>query len=301
VKKILDQDFKYRNVNHLVNFMDNHDRDRFLCLAGDNYQKLRLAMTFMFTVRGIPDVYYGTEQNCYGGGKPTEWAGIANKENREMMPGFDQQGNMYQTIQRLCELRKSYRCLQTGTQREMWCEDKIYAFSRRDDKSGQEVITVINNATTDETRTIPIRSESSLRAGDQLVNFLNTNDQTTVKAGGITGRQLSLEIPAKTAFVFVGGDIPVYKAPERTVTTIRVHYDTGYGNKMYLRGDSYPLTWGGGREMLNASSDVWTYETERIPENCEFEFKAVFNDQKWSTGMNYKGHGGKTVDIYPSF
>ena len=301
VKKILDQDFKYRNVNHLVNFMDNHDRDRFLCLAGDNYQKLRLAMTFMFTVRGIPDVYYGTEQNCYGGGKPTEWAGIANKENREMMPGFDQQGNMYQTIQRLCELRKSYRCLQTGTQREMWCEDKIYAFSRRDDKSGQEVITVINNATTDETRAIPIRSESSLRTGDQLVNFLNTNDQTTVKAGGITGRQLSLEIPAKTAFVFVGGDIPVYKSPERTVTTIRVHYDTGYGNKMYLRGDSYPLTWGEGREMLNASSDVWTYETERIPENCEFEFKAMFNDQKWSTGMNYKGYGGKTVDIYPSF
>lgn len=74
VKSIFDQDSKYNDVNHLVTFIDNHDRDRFLCLAGDNYQKLRLALTFIFTVRGIPDVYYGTEQNCYGGGVPTEWA-----------------------------------------------------------------------------------------------------------------------------------------------------------------------------------------------------------------------------------
>ena len=111
----MDQDYKYNDVNHLVTFIDNHDRDRFLCLADDNYQKLRLALTFLFTVRGIPDVYYGTEQECYGGGVPTEWAGIANKENREMMPGFSQDGNIYQYIQRLTELRKDYACLRSGT------------------------------------------------------------------------------------------------------------------------------------------------------------------------------------------
>ncbi len=92
VKSIFDQDSKYNDVNHLVTFIDNHDRDRFLCLADDNYQKLRLALTYIFTVRGIPDVYYGTEQNCYGGGVPTEWAGIANKENREVMPYFMRMG-----------------------------------------------------------------------------------------------------------------------------------------------------------------------------------------------------------------
>ena len=43
VKAIFDQDYKYENVNHLITFIDNHDRDRFLCLADDNYQKLRLA------------------------------------------------------------------------------------------------------------------------------------------------------------------------------------------------------------------------------------------------------------------
>ena len=73
IKNILDQDYKYQNTNNLVTFIDNHDRDRFLNLAEDNYKKLRLALTFLFTVRGIPDVYYGTEQAHYGGGVPTEY------------------------------------------------------------------------------------------------------------------------------------------------------------------------------------------------------------------------------------
>jgi glycosidase len=104
----------------------------FLCFVNDNYQKLRLALTFLFTTRGIPDVYYGTEQECYGGGKPTEWAGIANKENREVMPGFSEDGEIFKYIQKLTSIRKDYTCLSNGTQREMWVEDNIYAYSRRE-------------------------------------------------------------------------------------------------------------------------------------------------------------------------
>ena len=301
VKSILDQDYKYKDVNHLVTFIDNHDRDRFLCLADDNYQKLRLALTFLFTVRGIPDVYYGTEQNCYGGGVPTEWAGIANKENREVMPGFSEDGNMYKLIQRLSQLRKDYNCLQTGTQREMWVEDNIYAYSRRNDTTGQEVITVINNGTSNETRQIPIRAESSLGVGTGLTNLLDTSVSVNITAGGVTGKQISLQIPAKTAYVFTSGSVASYTPPARNVTTIRVHYDVGLGNDMYLRGDSYPLTWDIGRKMLNVSSDVWVYETERIPAGASFEFKPMINNTTWSSGNNFVGTGGQVNDIYPTF
>ncbi|WP_343247411.1 alpha-amylase family glycosyl hydrolase [Diplocloster hominis] len=301
VKSILDQDYKYKDVNHLVTFIDNHDRDRFLCLADDNYQKLRLALTFLFTVRGIPDVYYGTEQNCYGGGVPTEWAGIANKENREVMPGFSEDGNMYKLIQRLSQLRKDYNCLQTGTQREMWVEDNIYAYSRRNDTTGQEVITVINNGTSNETRQIPIRAESSLGVGTGLTNLLDTSVSVNITAGGVTGKQISLQIPAKTAYVFTSDSVASYTPPARNVTTIRVHYDVGLGNDMYLRGDSYPLTWDIGRKMLNVSSDVWVYETERIPAGASFEFKPMINNTTWSSGNNFVGTGGQVNDIYPTF
>ena len=301
VKAILDQDYKYNNVNHLVTFIDNHDRDRFLCLADDNYQKLRLALTFIFTVRGIPDVYYGTEQNCYGGGVPTEWAGIANEANREVMPSFSENGITFQYIQRLCEIRKTYDCLQTGTQREMWYENNIYAFSRRNDISGQEVIAIFNNGTSNETRQIPIRAESSLTIGTTLTNLLDTSITTQIVSGGVTGKMISITIPAKTVYVFTSGNVASYQPPTRTVTTIRVHYDVGLGNTMYLRGDEYPLTWNSGRSMLNVSSDCWVYETERIPYGATFEFKPLINDSSWSTGNNYTGTGGSTIDIYPSF
>lgn len=301
VKSILDQDYKYNNVNHLVTFIDNHDRDRFLCLANDNYQKLRLALTFIFTTRGIPDVYYGTEQECYGGGLPTEWAGIANKENREVMPGFSEDGNIYQYIQRLTQLRKEYGCLSSGTQREMWVEDNIYAYSRRNDSTGQEVITVINNGTSNETRTIPLRAESSIAIGTQLTNLLDTSVTTGVVTGLETGKQITLTIPAKTAYVFASDSVASYTAPAKTVTTIRVHYDVGLGNTMSLRGGNYPLWWNKGRAMLNVASDVWVYEMERYDAGETFEFKPLINDTTWSSGDNYTGIGGQTIDIYPNF
>lgn len=301
IKSVLDQDYKYKNVNHLINFIDNHDRDRFLCLADDNYQKLRLALTFMFTVRGVPDIYYGTEQNCFGGGVPTEWAGIANKENREMMPGFSEDGITYKYIQRLSEIRKDYKCLQTGTQREMWCEDTIYAFSRRDDSNGQEIITIFNNGTSNETRQIPLRAESSLPVGTVLTNLLDTSITATVVDGGVTGKQLNVSIPAKTVWVMTSNEVSAYTPAERTVTTIRVHYDVGLGNTMYLRGSQYPFTWDKGRSMLNVSADGWVYETERIPAGAKFEIKLLINDSQWSVGDNYVVTGGQTIDVYPKF
>lgn len=301
VKNIFDQDYKYKNVNRLFTFIDNHDRDRFLCLAKDNYQKLRLALTFLFTVRGIPVVYYGTEQACYGGGRPTEWAGIANEHNREMMPGFDQDGNLYKFIQRLTQIRKEYACLSTGTQREMWVEDNIFAYSRRDDNTGEEIITIINNGTSNETRNIPLRAESSIAVGTELTNLLDTSVKVNVVSGGITGKQLSIYLPAKTAYVFTAGSVESYTPPARTVTTIRVHYDVGYGNTMYLRGNSYSLWWDEGRSMLNVAPDLWVYEIERIPEGEIFEFKPLINDSLWSSGNNFIGRGGETIDIYPEF
>lgn len=301
VKEIFDQDSKYKDPNRLITFIDNHDRDRFLCLADDNFQKMRLALTFLFTVRGIPDIYYGTEQNCYGGGKPTEWAGIANKENREVMPSFSEDGNMYQYIQRLAQLRNNYTCLRTGTQREMWYESNIYAYSRRDDSTGQEIITVINNATSNESRNIPIRAESSLSVGTELTNLLDTSVKATIVSGGVTGKQICVSLPAKTAYVFTADSPAPYTPPERTVTTIRVHYDTGYGNDMYLRGSSYPLWWDSGRKMYNVNSDTWVYEIERIPFGETIEFKPLINDTTWSSGENYVVTGGQTIDIYPNF
>lgn len=301
IKEILDQDNKYVNPQNLITFIDNHDRDRILCVADDSYEKLRMALAFIFTVRGIPDVYYGTEQNLYGNGEILETAGIANTYNREMMSSFDQNTTTYKYVQRLSEIRKICGAFNNGTQREMWCSDTVYAFSRRDDGSGEEAFVVMNNGYSDATVTIPVRAESSYTVGTEMVNLLNTSQTVQIASGNTTGRQITITIPAKTTAILAHGSYEPYTEMTYTKTIIRVHYDAGLGNSISLRGSEYPLTWTAGVEMRNVSSDLWEYTIERYSDGTQVEFKPLLNDETWATGNNYTVTAGTTVDIYPTF
>ena len=82
---------------------------------------------------------------------------------------------------------------------------------------------------------------------------------------------------------------------------MHVHYNAGYGNALWLRGEDYPLWWDEGRVMRNNGSNVWESTTERIPDNASVEVKPLINDYTWSDGSNYTITGGDTNDIYPTF
>ena len=59
--EILSQDFSYPDPGNLVTFADNHDVNRYLDSQHDDIRNLKLAMAFLLTTRGIPQIYYGTE------------------------------------------------------------------------------------------------------------------------------------------------------------------------------------------------------------------------------------------------
>jgi hypothetical protein len=82
-------------------------------------------------------------------------------------------------------------------------------------------------------------------------------------------------------------------------TTIRVHYDAGWGNAIYVRGDSAPLSWGSGQVATWTSGNIWVYETDQI--TGSYECKALINDTQWQSGGNASGSAGSVLDIYPSF
>lgn len=301
IANILNQDWKYADPNRLHTFIDNHDRDRFLALADDNWRRLRLALSFLLTNRGIPVIYYGTEQAYYGDGLAHEWQGISNEFNRQVLEDFNENHIIYKHIQRLAEIRQNYTALRRGVQREMWLEDTVYAYSRRIDATGEEVITVMTNSWEPQTRTIPLRSESTLAVGTVLTNLLNTTETVTVQAGGVTGKQITVSLDPKEAHVYAAGVTESYTPPTPNVTTIRVHYNAGVGNSIWIRGDTYPFWWDRGRAARWTDGDVWLWETERIPAGQPFEFKPLINDYTWSVGNNYTGLGGQTIDIYPVF
>lgn len=298
---LFDQDYKYNNANRLETFLDNHDRARFLTWADDNYQRLRSGLTFLLTSRGVPVIYYGTEQADNGNGNASE-VPIANKDNRKDMTSFDENAPIYKHIQRLTAIKAAYPALQIGTQREMWSDTNVYGFSRRVDGTGAETITICSNSWTTQNRTIPLRTESSITTSTVLTNLMNTGDTVTVASGGVTGKQISVSLGEHECKVYApGSPVSSYTPAARNTTKIRVHYNTGFGHSITIRGDEYPFSWTSGRGARNVASDIWEFEVERIPDNETFEFKPLIDDTTWSTGSNYTGTGGDVIDIYPSF
>lgn len=298
---LFSQDYKYANANRLETFLDNHDRARFLARAGDNFQRLRSGLTFLLTARGVPVIYYGTEQADNGNMNPYEIP-IANKDNRKDLSSFNETGTIFKHIQRLNAIKKAYPALQVGTQREMWTDASVYGFSRRVDTTGAEAITILSDSWDTQLRTIPMRIESSLPIGTVLTNLMNTSDFVIIQAGGITGKQISVSLGEHEAKVYVSGTpVSLYTPPSRVITTIRVHYNVGWGNRITLRGDSDPFRWTQPIEARNISTDVWEYQLERFSVGQSFQFKPLINDVTWSTGSNYTGTGGQTIDIYPNF
>jgi neopullulanase len=58
---VLSQDFIYPDASANLIFADNHDVTRIYTSLNHNFNKFKMAMVFLLTTRGIPQIYYGTE------------------------------------------------------------------------------------------------------------------------------------------------------------------------------------------------------------------------------------------------
>ena len=58
---VLSQDFVYADPTRNVNFLENHDHNRFYSVIGEDFKKYKMGVAWLMTLRGIPHFYYGTE------------------------------------------------------------------------------------------------------------------------------------------------------------------------------------------------------------------------------------------------
>lgn len=65
---MLANDVLYPDANELVIFGDNHDMRRIYGQLGEDYALFELAMAYLATMRGAPQIYYGTELLISSGG-----------------------------------------------------------------------------------------------------------------------------------------------------------------------------------------------------------------------------------------
>lgn len=57
----LANDFIYANPQNILVFGDNHDMDRLFMQLNQDVDLTQMALTYLLTIRGIPQIYYGTE------------------------------------------------------------------------------------------------------------------------------------------------------------------------------------------------------------------------------------------------
>ncbi len=125
VQAILDQDHRYRNATELVTFIDNHDMPRFLSLGCDG-EAMRLAVDLILTSRGIPCIYYGTEQYLHN-----DTDGGNDPYNRPMMEQWGLDTPMAHDVRRLARLRRVNPAIQVGGQWPMLVSPDVYCYLRR--------------------------------------------------------------------------------------------------------------------------------------------------------------------------
>jgi glycosidase len=149
----LAQDFVYQDPMRNVIFLDNHDLSRFYSVVGEDEMKYKASLAWLFTCRGIPEMYYGDEVGMTGFTTPNDgyvrkdfpggWA--SDSANKFIVAGrTPKEERIWSYIAKLANFRKNSSAITTGKMMQFAPEKGEYVFFRYDSK--QTIMTVLNTA-----------------------------------------------------------------------------------------------------------------------------------------------------------
>ncbi|RZZ87446.1 alpha-amylase family glycosyl hydrolase [Pseudoxanthomonas winnipegensis] len=173
------EDGPYANPYDLVTFYDNHDMAR-LDASDAGFID---ANNWLFTARGIPAIYYGSETGFMRGA--AEHAGNRNYYGQQRIDAAGDSG-IYRNLKRIANLRRESVALQRGLQLNLVLKGDTGAFYRVYEHAGQAqtALVLLNKADTAST----IALETLLQAGTWRDGF----DGGQVRIDG----RVALEVPA---------------------------------------------------------------------------------------------------------
>ncbi len=161
---------------------------------------LHNALTLLYTEEGIPNLFYGTEQDFTGGNDPA---------NREVLwtTGFPTDGATFTHIAKLARIRKAYPALRRGDTKVLWSTTHVgsepdaglFAFERAggDAGSGPYALVVLNTSSFQ-------RSSAALQTsqppGTKLVDVADPQ-QASYDVDG--GGKLNASVPLQSAMILV--------------------------------------------------------------------------------------------------
>jgi len=147
------QDFVYPNPNMIMNFLDNHDIDRYSTAVKRDVNKFKMGLAMLITTRGYPQIYYGTEimldgiPGDYQGHRfdfPGGWA--ADKRSAFTPEGRTTvENHVFNYLKALLNYRKNNPVLQNGLMKQFIPENGLYVYFRYNNE--KTVMVIANNNT----------------------------------------------------------------------------------------------------------------------------------------------------------
>ena len=159
----------------LYTFVDNHDEDR-IATKLKLREHLFPIYLCLFTLPGIPSVYYGGEWGIEG--KRT------NTSDEALRPAIsiDQEGELHceltDLIAQLGQIHSQQEPLHTGRYQELLLTNRQYAFARHGEDS--VIITAVNNDDEPASLAIPVPIQAS-----EAVNLLEPGDRLPISDGKV--------------------------------------------------------------------------------------------------------------------
>ena len=196
----LANDFVYADPNNILVFGDNHDMDRMYTQLGKDLELTKMALTYLLTIRGIPQIYYGTEVLLDNTGFhkndgliradfPGGWKEDAVNAFKGIGLTADQK-SMQAYLKQLLNWRKNNPVIATGQTMHFAPFDGVYVYFRY---NAEKTIMVVMN-----------RNETDSKI--DMKRFAEIIGQKTKVENALTGEAISglsnLTVKGKTVSIF---------------------------------------------------------------------------------------------------
>ena len=195
----LAQDIVYQNPERLVPFLENHDTDRYFSVIGEDFNKYKMGLTWLYTLRGIPQMYYGTEFLMKNFKNPTDAevrkdfpGGFkGDTENKFTATGRNEKENAaFDFNKKLLNYRKTSDALGNGKFMQFTPFDNgIYVYFRYTDR---QTVMVVSNTK---------KTEASFSTENFAERIKNSKSAKNIMTDEILSDISTLKVPAMTAII----------------------------------------------------------------------------------------------------
>lgn len=146
-------DYVYPDIYHVLRFLENHDTDRFLPEMPSDLSPFKQAVTFLLTIPGIPQLYYGQELLMSGNKQKSD--GYVRRDVPGGWPGdpvnqFEASGRTpiqneaWTFMQTLLKWRKGNEVIAKGKMKHFMVNEGVYVYERS--LNGQSVLVMLNGS-----------------------------------------------------------------------------------------------------------------------------------------------------------